>query len=59
MRTLDDVYGAELDQFPLEQDLRLRPATLRWEDTAEGRALLPDWFYDPARGPWVPRANPR
>lgn len=56
MRTLDDVYGAELDRFPLEQDLRMKPATLRWDDSEEGRARLPDWLFEPRRDPYAPGA---
>jgi hypothetical protein len=32
MRMLDDVYGADRDSFPLEQEARWRISRLEWED---------------------------
>ena len=32
MRTLDDVYGAECDRFPLEQEMRWRIVRLDWDE---------------------------
>ena len=32
MRMLDDVYGADRDSFPLEQDARWRISRLEWDD---------------------------
>lgn len=34
MRMLDDVYGADLDSFPLEQEARWRISRLEWDDEA-------------------------
>jgi hypothetical protein len=30
--TLDDVYGPELDRFPLEQERIAAPPTLEWDE---------------------------
>jgi hypothetical protein len=32
MRMLDDVYGADRDSFPLEQEARWRISRLEWDD---------------------------
>ena len=32
MRMLDDVYGDDLDRFPLEQEARWRISRLEWDD---------------------------
>lgn len=49
MRTLDDVYGPELDDFPLEQDLAMLPAQLRWDESEAGPdPRLPAWVHGPA-----------
>ena len=34
MRMLDDVYGADRDSFPLEQETRWRISRLEWDDEA-------------------------
>lgn len=36
MRTLDDVYGSDLDRFPLEQAQRPPGADLEWDEPAKG-----------------------
>lgn len=38
MRMLDDVYGADQDTFPLEQEARWRISRLEWDDDAEDGA---------------------
>ena len=56
MRTLDDVYGPDLDDFPLEQEACVRQVRLRWGD--EGPApdpRLPAWAY----GPPLPQSSDR
>lgn len=56
MRTLDDVYGAELDGFPLEQEAH--PFHLRghlqldWSDAANDPSYVPvAWAGDVAPEP--------
>jgi hypothetical protein len=34
MRMLDDVYGADRDSFPLEQEARWRISRLEWDEEA-------------------------
>ncbi len=43
--TLDDVFGAELDRFPLEQDAADWDVELEWDDEVEAIAAQ----YDEAR----------
>ncbi len=50
MRTLDDVYGAEVDEFALEQVQNAIRERLEWDDAADARALR---FADrEIRTPW-------
>jgi hypothetical protein len=35
MRTLDDVYGADQDRFPLEQEISPPETLLDWDDAVE------------------------
>lgn len=55
MRMLDDVYGAELDQFPLEQQTRFFPLELEWEEAAsDTRFRIPKRACDATRDPHLP-----
>jgi hypothetical protein len=55
MRTLDDVYGSELDGFPLEQVRHPPRADLDWEETAEPQGLrFLDRLFHVHWGPLVP-----
>ncbi len=48
MRTLDDVYGPDLDDFPLEQDATAQHAHLSWDEPqARPDPRLPAWVYGP------------
>lgn len=56
MRTLDDVYGPDLDEFPLEQELAMLHAPLRWDESEAGPdPRLPAWAY----GPVPPQSSER
>ncbi len=46
MRTLDDVYGDNLDRFPLEQEARRRISRLEWDENVpdEGDEV---WYLVP------------
>jgi len=46
MRMLDDVYGDDLDRFPLEQEARRRISRLEWDQAVfdEGDAV---WYRVP------------
>jgi len=39
MRMLDDVYGAELDGFPLEQTLLPTGSDLEWDEPSQTEEL--------------------
>ena len=46
MRTLDDVYGPDLDDFPLEQELATLHAHLHWDEAGpRPDPRLPAWAY--------------
>ena len=60
MRTLDDVYGPDLDDFPLEQECATLHAHLQW-DERESRPdpRLPAWAYGPVWRPAPPSMPPQ
>lgn len=41
MRTLDDVYGPDLDRFPLEQETSPPTVPLDWSDVPMGVRAVP------------------
>lgn len=46
MRTLDDVYGPDLDDFPLEQEATPLHAHLQWNEAGpRPDPRLPAWAY--------------
>lgn len=56
MRTLDDVYGPDHDDFPLEQELATLHACLLWDEApASPDPRLPAWAY----GPLAPQSSDR
>ena len=60
MRTLDDVYGPDLDDFPLEQEAATPPAPLRWgEAGVRPDPRLPAWVYGPVSLPAAPQSSDR
>lgn len=50
MRTLDDVYGPELDDFPLEQEFATLHPHLCWDEPRPD-PRLPAWAYGPVLAP--------
>lgn len=56
MRTLDDIYGPDLDDFPLEQEAAALPSHLCWDDAGpRPDPRLPAWAY----GPVPPQSSDR